>query len=58
MCVVKDGKLVTGQNQFSASEYALALYHVMTEHTPVSDWGDKKMVKLDIKTLQDAFDGK
>jgi putative intracellular protease/amidase len=35
-CVVVDGKLVTGQNQQSASEYALALLHVMAGRTPVS----------------------
>jgi putative intracellular protease/amidase len=35
--VVKDGKLVTGQNQQSASEYALVLLHTMTGQSPVSD---------------------
>jgi putative intracellular protease/amidase len=35
-CVVIDGKLVTGQNQQSASEYALALLHKMTGNSPVS----------------------
>jgi putative intracellular protease/amidase len=35
-CVVVDGRLVTGQNQQSASEYALALLHVMAGRTPVS----------------------
>jgi putative intracellular protease/amidase len=35
-CVVVDGKLVTGQNQQSASEYALALLHTMAGHNPVS----------------------
>jgi putative intracellular protease/amidase len=35
-CVVIDGKLVTGQNQQSASEYALALLHKMTGSSPVS----------------------
>jgi putative intracellular protease/amidase len=35
-CVVVDGKLVTGQNQQSASEYALALLHKITGHSPVS----------------------
>jgi putative intracellular protease/amidase len=35
-CVVVDGKLVTGQNQQSASEYALALLHVMSGQSPVS----------------------
>lgn len=33
--VVVDGKLVTGQNQWSASEYALQLYHLLTGSTPV-----------------------
>ncbi len=33
--VVCDGKLVTGQNQQSASEYALVLLHTMTGLTPV-----------------------
>ncbi len=34
--LVIDGKLVTGQNQQSASEYALALLHVMAGQSPVS----------------------
>ena len=34
--VIKDGKLVTGQNQQSASEYALVLLHAMTGSSPVS----------------------
>ena len=34
--VVKDGRLVTGQNQQSASEYALVLLHAMTGDSPVS----------------------
>jgi putative intracellular protease/amidase len=34
--VVVDGKLVTGQNQFSASEYGLALYHALTGQNPVT----------------------
>ncbi len=34
--VVIDGKLVTGQNQQSASEYAISLLHVMTGTSPVS----------------------
>jgi putative intracellular protease/amidase len=34
--VVVDGKLITGQNQQSASEYALALLHKMTGDSPVS----------------------
>jgi putative intracellular protease/amidase len=33
--VVVDKKLVTGQNQWSASEYALQLYHLLTGSTPV-----------------------
>lgn len=33
--VVVDGKLVTGQNQWSASEYALQLHHLLTGSTPV-----------------------
>ena len=34
--VIRDGKLVTGQNQQSASEYALVLLHAMTGQTPIS----------------------
>jgi putative intracellular protease/amidase len=34
--VVIDGKLVTGQNQQSASEYALVLLHAMTGSSPVT----------------------
>jgi putative intracellular protease/amidase len=34
--VVIDGKLVTGQNQQSASEYALVLLHAMTGSSPVA----------------------
>jgi putative intracellular protease/amidase len=34
--VVIDGKLITGQNQQSASEYALVLLHKMTGDSPVS----------------------
>jgi len=34
--VVKDGRLVTGQNQQSASEYALVLLHAMSGQSPVS----------------------
>ncbi len=34
--VVRDGKLVTGQNQQSASEYALVLLHTMTGKSPIS----------------------
>ena len=33
--VVVDGKLITGQNQQSASEYALILLHAMTGNSPV-----------------------
>ena len=33
--VVVDGKLITGQNQQSASEYALAMLHMMTGTSPV-----------------------
>jgi putative intracellular protease/amidase len=35
-CVVVDGRLITGQNQQSASEYALALLHAMAGASPVS----------------------
>jgi putative intracellular protease/amidase len=34
--VIRDGKLVTGQNQQSASEYALVLLHTMTGQSPIS----------------------
>ena len=34
--VIRDGRLVTGQNQQSASEYALVLLHAMTGHSPVA----------------------
>jgi putative intracellular protease/amidase len=34
--VIRDGKLVTGQNQQSASEYALVLLHTMTGQSPVA----------------------
>jgi putative intracellular protease/amidase len=34
--VIRDGKLVTGQNQQSASEYALVLLHAMAGRSPVS----------------------
>jgi putative intracellular protease/amidase len=34
--VIRDGKMVTGQNQQSASEYALVFLHAMTGQTPVS----------------------
>ena len=33
--VVVDGRLITGQNQQSASEYALVLLHAMTGNSPV-----------------------
>ena len=33
--VIREGKLVTGQNQQSASEYALVLLHAMTGSSPV-----------------------
>ncbi len=35
-CVVVDGKLGTGQNQFSASDYGLALFYAMAGRSPVS----------------------
>ena len=34
--VVEDGRLVTGQNQQSASEYGLVLLHALTGETPVT----------------------
>ncbi len=34
--VIRDGKLITGQNQQSASEYALVFLHTMTGASPVS----------------------
>jgi putative intracellular protease/amidase len=34
--VVIDGKLITGQDQSAASEYALAMLHLMTGHSPVT----------------------
>jgi putative intracellular protease/amidase len=34
-CVVVDGKLLTGQNQQSASEYGIVLYHLLSGHSPV-----------------------
>ncbi len=37
--VVIDGKLITGQDQSAASEYALAMLHLMTGHTPVTAVG-------------------
>jgi putative intracellular protease/amidase len=37
--VIIDGKLITGQDQSAASEYALAMLHLMTGHNPVSTVG-------------------
>ena len=34
--VVQDGKLVTGQNQQSASEYGIVLFHVLAGRSPVA----------------------
>ena len=34
--VIVDGKLITGQDQSAASEYALAFLHLMTGHSPVT----------------------
>jgi putative intracellular protease/amidase len=34
--VIRDGKLITGQNQQSASEYALVMLHAMSGESPVS----------------------
>ena len=34
-CVVVDGRLLTGQNQQSASEYGVALYHAMVGRNPI-----------------------
>ncbi len=34
--VVIDGKLITGQDQSAASEYAIAYLHLLTGHTPVT----------------------
>jgi putative intracellular protease/amidase len=34
--VIRDGKLITGQNQQSASEYALVMLHAMSGSSPVS----------------------
>jgi putative intracellular protease/amidase len=33
--VIRDGRLITGQNQQSASEYALVFLHTLTGHSPV-----------------------
>ncbi len=55
--VVREGMLVTGQNQFSASDYGLVLYHAMNHYEPVVEYADhgagksgngKKMLKVDI----------
>ncbi len=35
-CVVLEGKLVTGQNRFSASDYGIVLYHTIAGRSPVS----------------------
>jgi putative intracellular protease/amidase len=35
--VIRDGKLLTGQNQQSASEYALQLLHMMNGASPVTE---------------------
>ncbi len=35
VCVVRDGQLVTGQNQQSASDYGLTLFHAMAGLDPV-----------------------
>jgi putative intracellular protease/amidase len=35
--VIADGRLVTGQNQQSASEYGLVLLHTLTGSTPISN---------------------
>jgi putative intracellular protease/amidase len=34
--VIRDGKLITGQNQQSASEYAIVMLHAMSGESPVS----------------------
>jgi putative intracellular protease/amidase len=34
--VIVDGKLITGQDQSAASEYALAFLHLLTGHSPVT----------------------
>jgi putative intracellular protease/amidase len=33
--VVIDGKLITGQSQYSASEYSIAFHHLLTGQTPI-----------------------
>ena len=35
-CVVVDGNLVTGQNQFSASDYGLSFYRAVVGRSPVA----------------------
>ncbi|GAB7071236.1 type 1 glutamine amidotransferase domain-containing protein [Mycobacterium hodleri] len=35
-CVVVDGRLITGQNQQSASEYGIALLHLVAGRSPVA----------------------
>lgn len=35
-CVVVDGKLVSGQNQQSASDYAVTLYHLIAGDKPIT----------------------
>ena len=35
-CVVIDGKLISGQNQQSASDYGVMLYHLMAGDSPVT----------------------
>jgi putative intracellular protease/amidase len=39
-CVVVDGKLVTGQNQFSASDYGVILYHMIVGGSPIAIFAD------------------
>lgn len=35
--VVVDGRLISGQNQQSASEYGIALVHLLMDHTPIEN---------------------
>jgi putative intracellular protease/amidase len=35
--VVVDGKLITGQSQYSASEYSIAFHHLLTGSSPVHE---------------------
>jgi putative intracellular protease/amidase len=35
--VVVDGKLITGQSQYSASEYSIAFHHLLTGRSPVHE---------------------